>query len=185
MRNHEGQPRPPSQPTNAGDTEGQKRTHPKVREGQQGDLTRKPSRYHRNWSTLTQGANPHYSSKQAEQEKPIKRREGLSPTHVTREAEGQTPRDQKTLREPAAGKTTHAAGPEEEHGTREKTKWRSKEPSNPTPRVDQQTGARQADAPVKGAEPRRGSSGRGSCAGTREKPKGEQDICTKTPPTPR
>ena len=56
--NHEGQPRPPTQPTNARDTAGQKHTHPKVREGQQGDLTCKPSRHHRNWSTLTQGAKP-------------------------------------------------------------------------------------------------------------------------------
>ena len=58
MTNHEGQPRPPSQPTNAGDTVGQKHTHPKVREGQQGDRTVNPSRHHRNWSTLTQGAKP-------------------------------------------------------------------------------------------------------------------------------
>ena len=99
---------------------------------------------------MTQGANP---SQQAERKKPIKRREGLSPTHVTREAEGQTPGDQKTLREPAAGKTAHAAGPEEEHGTWEKTKWRSKEPSNPTPGVDQQTGARHADAPARVQNP--------------------------------
>ena len=113
----------------AGDTVGQKHTHPKVREGQQGDLTVNPSRHQCNWSTLTQGA--------------------------------------KTLRKPAAGKTAHAAGPEEEHGTWEKTKWRSKEPPKPTPGADQQAGARHADAPGKGAEPRRGS-----CAGTRKKHKG-------------
>ena len=46
---------------------------------QQGDLTCKPSRQHLNWSTLTQGANPNYPSKQAEQEKPRNRREGLKP----------------------------------------------------------------------------------------------------------
>ena len=33
-------------------------THSKVRERQQGDLTCKQSRQHRNWSTLTQGAKP-------------------------------------------------------------------------------------------------------------------------------
>ena len=58
VTNHEGQPRPPTQPTNAWDTAGQKHTHPKVREGQQGDRTCKPSRHPRNWSTLTQGAKP-------------------------------------------------------------------------------------------------------------------------------
>ena len=101
-----------------------------------------------------------------EQEKPRKKgRAKLNPR--TREAEGQTPGDLKTRREPAAGKTVQAAGPEEEHGTSEKTKWRSNETSNSTPGVDQQAGARHADAPGKGAEPRRGSSGRGSCAGTR------------------
>ena len=35
MTNHKGQPRPPSQPTNARDTVGQKHTHPKVREPKQ------------------------------------------------------------------------------------------------------------------------------------------------------
>ena len=40
--NHEGQPRPPSQPTNAWHTVGQKHTHPKVRGGQQGDRTFNP-----------------------------------------------------------------------------------------------------------------------------------------------
>ena len=58
MTNHEGQPRPPLQPTNTWDTVGQKHNHSKVREGQQGHLTCKPSRQHRNWSTLTQGAKP-------------------------------------------------------------------------------------------------------------------------------
>ena len=58
MTHHEGQPRSPSQPTNAGDTGGQKHTHPQVREGQQDDRTVNPSRHHRNWTTLTQGAKP-------------------------------------------------------------------------------------------------------------------------------
>ena len=58
-------------------------------------------------------------------------------------------------------------------------------PTNQTPGGDLQTGVRQANSPVKGAESLRGSSGRGSCASTRKKHKGEQDICTKTTPTPR
>ena len=59
MTNHEGQLRPPSQPTNTVDTLGQKHTHSKEMEKRQhGDLTCKPSRQHLNWSTLTQGAKP-------------------------------------------------------------------------------------------------------------------------------
>ena len=159
-------PRPPSQPTNAGDTAGQKHTHPKVREGQQGDHTFNPSRHHRNCRSP-------------------ERREGLSPTHVTREAEGQTPGDLKTLREPAAGKTAHSAGPKEEHGTWEKTKWRIKEPSNPTPGVDQQAGARHADAPGRVQNPD-GEAAEGEATQAQGRnPRGEQDICTKTPPTAR
>ena len=71
MTNHEGQPRPPSQPTNFGDTLATS-TPTKVRKRQQGNPTCKPSRQHRNWNTLTKGAKPNYPSKQAEQEKPRK-----------------------------------------------------------------------------------------------------------------
>ena len=119
--------------------------------------------------------NPNYPSKQAEQEKPIKRREGLKPN----------PRHQGSRRtNTRRPENPNAAGPEEEHGTWEKTKWHSKEPSNPTPEVDQQTGVRHANAPVKGEEPRRGSSGRGSCAGTREKPKGGNRTSVLRHPQP-
>ena len=45
-------------------------------------------------------------------------------------------------------------------------------PFNQNPGGDQQTGVRQANSPVKGAEPLRGSSRRGSCARTRKKHKG-------------
>ena len=51
-------------------------------------------------------------------------------------------------------------------------------------RVDHQTGDRHANPLGKGAEPRRGSSGRGSCAGTKKKTRGEQDNCYKTTPNP-
>ena len=79
VTNHERQPRPPSQPTNAWDTSGQKHTHPKVREGKQGtspsnqaDTTATGAPWHR-------VHNPAYPCKQAEQEKHRKRREGLKP----------------------------------------------------------------------------------------------------------
>ena len=36
----------------------------------------------------------------------------------------------------------------------------------------------------KSAEPRRGNSGRGSCAGTKKKTRGKQDNCDKTTPNP-
>ena len=45
-------------------------------------------------------------------------------------------------------------------------------PSNQTPGGDLQTGVRNANSPVKGAEPLRGSSWRGSCTCTRKKHKG-------------
>ena len=127
--------------------------------------------------------NPNHPSKQVEQEKPRKKgRTKPNPRHQG--SRRKIPFDLKTLREPAAGKTAQAAGPEEEHGTWEKTKWRSKEPSNSTPGVDQQAEARHADAPGKGAEPQRGSSGRGSCAGTREKPQGVNRTSVLRHPQP-
>ena len=66
-------------------------------------------------------------------------------------------------------------------GTEEKVAAR---PLQPTLGVDQQAGDRHANPLGKGAEPRRGSSGRGSCAGIKKKKKtrGEQDNCYKTTP---
>ena len=66
-------------------------------------------------------------------------------------------------------------------GTEEKVAAR---PLQPNLRVDQQTGDRHANPLGKGAEPRRGSSERGSCAGTKKKTRGEQDNCYKTTPNP-
>ena len=57
-------------------------------------------------------------------------------------------------------------------------------PLQPHQRVDQQTGDRHANPPCKGAEPLRGSSGRGSCAGTKKETRGEQYNCDKTTPNP-
>ena len=90
MTNHEGQPRPPSQPTNSGDTSAE-HTHSTVKKRQQGNPTCKASRQHCNWSTLTQGAKATKPRKQAEQDKP---------------------------RKPPPGKTAHAADPEEEDAAR-------------------------------------------------------------------
>ena len=66
-------------------------------------------------------------------------------------------------------------------GTEEKV---AASPLQPHQRVDQQTGDRHANPPCKGAEPLRGSSGRGSCAGTKKKTRGEQYNCDKTTPNP-
>ena len=66
-------------------------------------------------------------------------------------------------------------------GTEEKV---AASPLQPHQRVDQQTGDRHANPPCKGAEPLRGSSGRGSCAGTEKKTRGEQYNCDKTTPNP-
>ena len=52
-------------------------------------------------------------------------------------------------------------------------------------RVDQQTGDRHANPLGKGAEPLWGSSGRGSCAGTKKKTRGEEANCHKTTPNLR
>ena len=90
MTNHEGQPRPPSQPTNTRDTVGQKHTHSKVREGQQGDPTCKPSRQHLNWSTLTQGAKPQLPQ-QASRAREAKKKKGRA------EAQPTSPGKQHTL----------------------------------------------------------------------------------------
>ena len=108
------------QPTNTWDTLGQKHTHSKVMG--KGSRVTSPANQADNTST---GApwhrvqNPNYPSKQAELgEAQKKEGKGWSPTHVTKEAEVQTPGDPKTLREPAAGKTAYAAGPEEEDAAR-------------------------------------------------------------------
>ena len=141
MMNHEGQPRPSTQPTNACDTAGQKYTHPKVREGQQGDFTCKPSRHHRNWSTLTQGAKPQLpqqASRAGEAQKKKGRAE--APSHATREAEGQTPGDRKNPKGASSWEGCASRRPRGRAETWEKTKWRSKDPTNPTPGVDQETG---------------------------------------------
>ena len=66
----------------------------------------------------------------------------------------------------------------------EKTKWHSTDPSSTTPGVDQQTGVRHADAPGKGAEPRRGSSGRGAALAQGRKPKWGNRISEARNPQP-
>ena len=66
-------------------------------------------------------------------------------------------------------------------GTEEKV---AASPLQPHQRVDQQTGDRHANPPCKGAETLRGSSGRGSCTGTKKKTRGEQYNCDKTTPNP-
>ena len=66
-------------------------------------------------------------------------------------------------------------------GTEEKV---AASPLQPHKRVDQHTGDRHANPPCKGAEPRRGSSGRGSCAVTKKKIRGEQYNRDKTTPNP-
>ena len=66
-------------------------------------------------------------------------------------------------------------------GTEEKV---AASPLQPHQRVDQQTGDRHANPPCKGSEPRRGSSGRGSCVGTKKKTRGEQYNCDKTTANP-
>ena len=128
----------------------QKYTHSKVRKRQQGNPTCKPSRQHRNWNTLTQGAKPQL------------------PQQASRAGEAQ-----KIPMYLQQGK--------QRTGTEEKVAAR---PLQPNLRVDQQTGDRHANPLGKRAEPRRGSSGRGSCAGTKKKTRGEQDNCYKTTPQP-
>ena len=66
-------------------------------------------------------------------------------------------------------------------GTEEKV---AASPLQPHQRVDQQTGDRHANPPCKGAEPLRGSSRRGSCAGTKKKTRGNSTTVTRQPPTP-
>ena len=59
------------------------------------------------------------------------------------------------------------------------------DPSKPTRGVDQQAGDRHANPHGKGAEPRRGSSGRGSCIGTKKKKQGgNRTTVTRQPPNP-
>ena len=116
----------------------QKHTHSKGKKRQQGNPTYKPSRQHRNWSTLTQDAKPklpQQASGAGEAQKiPMYLQQGKQRT-----------------------------------GTEEKVAAR---PLQPTLGVDQQAVDRHANPLGKGAEPRRGSSRRGSCAGTKKKNKG-------------
>ena len=66
-------------------------------------------------------------------------------------------------------------------GTEEKVAAR---PLQPHRRVDQQTGDRHANPLGKGAEHRRGSSGKGKLRRHKKENKGEQDNCDKTTPNP-
>ena len=66
-------------------------------------------------------------------------------------------------------------------GTEEKVTAR---PPQTHLRVDQQTGDRHANPLGMGAEPRRGSSGRGSCAGTKKDNKGGRGQLSQDNPQP-
>ena len=66
-------------------------------------------------------------------------------------------------------------------GTEEKVAAR---PLQPTLGVDQQAGDRHANPLGKGAEPQRGGSGRGSCAGTKKKNKGGTGQLIQDNPQP-
>ena len=150
----------------------QKYPHSKVRKRQQGNPTCKPSRQHRNWNTLTQGVKPQPPQQASEageaQKMPNTLTQGVKPQQASEAGEAQ-----KIPMYQQQGK--------QRTGTEEKVAAR---PLQPHRRVDQQTGDRHAKPTGKGAEPRRGSSGRGSCAGTKKKTRGEQDNCHKTTPNP-
>ena len=142
MTNHEGQPRPPSQPTNAWDTAGQKHTHPKVREGQQGDRTVNPSRHHRNWSTLTQKKK---GTAEAQPTSPGKQKDRHP---VTGKPQGNLQLGKLRKLQAQRKSTAHGRKPSDAANTP------PTQPQGITAGVDQQTGARKIAAPAKGAEPR-------------------------------
>ena len=118
--NHEGQPRPPSQPTNAGDTVGQKHTHPKIREGQQGDRTYNPMA-----DTTATGAPRHRVQNPANPCKPVEAGEAQKKKGRV-DAQPTSPGKQKDRHLVALkpqgnlqlGKLRKLQAPEEEHGTR-------------------------------------------------------------------
>ena len=111
--NPEGQSRPPSQPTDTGDTAVQKLTHPKVREGQQGDDT-----VYQRADTTPTGAPWHRVQNPANPCKPVgageaqkkKGRADAQPTSPGKQKDRHLV-TWKSPREPAAGKAAQAAGP--------------------------------------------------------------------------
>ena len=155
--NREGQPRlQTSQLTDAVGTAGQKRTHPKVREGKQGDYN-----VAQRADTTPTGAPRHRVQNLANLCKPTgageaqkKEVKGCRPTYATRAALGQAPGDRKVRKPPRA--TCANCRP------RRKSTSQGREPSDApkTPPTQQQgstAGAGQATGARKVAEPPKGN----------------------------
>ena len=160
--NHEGQPiQPTSQLTDAVDTAGQKRTHPKVRESKQDDYTvaqrADTTPPEAPWHGVQNPANPCKPAGAGEAQK--KEGKGCRPTYATRAAVGQAPGDRKVRKPPRAtcGRVSCASC-----RTRRKSTAQGREPSDApkTPPTQQQgstAGAGQATGARKVVEPPKGN----------------------------